>query len=92
MSGQTQETATIFEDVTLVVGRNPEGRLLFRYNRAEGSFFAFRSKRMTVDEKQLVAVMFRKWVPSLDGQSEEEAMKKLNDFLDYRVEEDVFCA
>jgi len=89
---QEQETATIFEDETVVLGRNPEGRILFRHNRVEKSFFVFRSKRMTKGERQLVSVMFERYVEFSDEPSRKESVKMLSDFLDYRVEGDVFCA
>ena len=79
------------DDGVALVGRNVEGRVLFRYNRWSTDFGIFRSSRMTVVEKDLVLLqmdrLFEGKVPDL-----EEKKTNVRRFLDYETDQDTFCS
>jgi len=79
------------DDGVALVGRNAEGRVLFRYNRWSTDFGIFRSSRMTVVEKDLVILqmdrLFEGKVPDL-----EEKKSNVRRFLDYETDQDTFCS
>ena len=79
------------DDGVALVGRNVEGRVLFRYNRWSMDFGIFRSSRMTLVEKDLVLLqmdrLFEGKVPDL-----EEKKTNVRRFLDYETDQDTFCS
>jgi len=79
------------DDGVALVGRNVEGRVLFRYNRWSTDFGVFRSPRMTAVEKDLVILqmdrLFKGKVPDL-----EEQKSNVGRFLNYETDQDTFCS
>ena len=81
------EGIIVFEDDTAIWARSPEGRPLFRFNRARQDFGVFRSKRMSETEREFCLIMFDKLVPD-----KPERRQAVEDFLGHESGPDVYCA
>jgi hypothetical protein len=79
----------IVENEISVIARNKNDRVLFKYGKGHGSFSAYRSHRMTDDEKEFCTMMFKKFCPV---DATKFKVKKLADFFDYNNDDDVFCS
>ena len=82
---------TVESDFIAVLGRNGEGRPLFRYSRWAMTFGVFRSHRMTPVEKELILLMMDKYYGGKNPDLEERKAEVLA-FLNYEIDEDVFCS
>ena len=85
------EGIRVEEDETALVGRNPEWRVLFRYNHWSKHFGVYRSPRLTEPEKEFIVIqmdrLFKGKVPDLD-----ERRIKVLQFLNYETDEDTYCS
>lgn len=82
------EGIEVYEGGNLVVARNGEGRVLFRFNKISEEFGIFRSKRMTEAEIEFCFMMYEKLYPHY---SEEKAADML-EFIRYKKDSDIFCS
>jgi len=85
------DSIIVEEDETAFVGRNPEGRVLFRYNRWSMDYGVYRSPRMTESEKDLILVQMDRL---FEGKVEdlEERKSQVLHFLNYETEDDIYCS
>ena len=81
------EDILVFENGPDIYAKNGEGRVLFRFNRIDASFAAFRSPRMTDDEKEFCIIMLGRLGSKRSITTREELRKA----LDYEIDEDLFC-
>jgi len=76
----------VFDEEHNVIGQTRDGRVLFRFNKHDGTFAVFRSHRMADDEKEFCLIMYGKLASKND--SEFDAIKAA---LDYNSKQDVYC-
>jgi len=79
------------EDGTGLVGRNHEGRVLFRYNRWSMDYGVYRSHRMTESEKELVLLRMQLLFEGKVDDLEERKAQTLR-FLNYETDQDTYCS
>ena len=81
------EGILVYDDGPDIYARGQNSRVLFRFNRVDGSFAVFRSPRMTEDEKEFCLIMFKRLRTKRTLSSEEEILNALN----YEIGEDLYC-
>jgi len=79
---------TVFEDEIAIWARNAERRPLFRFNKLRQEFGVFRSKRISEAEVEFCLQMFEKLVPS----ESRSRRSRLEAFLNFELDQDVYCA
>jgi hypothetical protein len=82
------EGIEVYKSGNLVVSRNAEGRVLFRFNRISSDFGVFRSKRMTEAEAEFCLMMYERLSPEYS----KEKADHLIEFIRYETDSDVFCS
>ena len=88
MSKNRFEGIEVYEGGHLIVSRNAEGRVLFRFNRISSDFGVFRSKRMTDNEIDFCLMMYERLSPDYS----KENASDLIEFIRYEKDSDVFCS
>jgi len=76
----------VIDDESDIIGKNVDGRVLFRFNKMDRSFAVFRSPRMTDAEVEFCAIMFER-LPTMTDMTKAEIISALR----YEIDEDVYC-
>jgi hypothetical protein len=81
------EGIEVIDDGPDVYSRSKDGRIMFRFNRIDGTFALFRSTRISDAEKEFTLIMFDK----LSNDMTETSREDVKCALEYKLEKDLFC-
>jgi len=82
---------TVEDTLAARIGRNSEGRVLFRYNRWTMDYGVYRSPRMTETEKELILLRMQLLFEGKVDDLEERKAQTLR-FLNYETDQDTYCS